>query len=76
MAHSGIHQLIYSRNRERILGANFIQVCEVYTHPSLPILLFYYHRIGQPFRVEHFLNNPSLLKLVHLLLNSLKILFR
>ena len=30
MAYNGIHQLIYLRHRERILGASFIQIYEVY----------------------------------------------
>ena len=76
MAYSGIHQLIYLRHKERILGASFIQVCEVYTYPPLHILLFHYHHIGQPFRVEHFLNSPSLLKFVHFLIDSIRMLFR
>ena len=76
MTYSGIHQLIYSRHRERILRASFIQICEVYTNLPLPILLLHYHCIGQLLRVEHFLNSPSLLKLVYFLLDSIRMLFR
>ena len=76
MAYSGIHQLIYSSHKERILGASFIQICEVHTHPPLPILLLHYHCISQPVRVDNFLNSPSLLKLVHLFLDSIRMLLR
>ena len=75
MAHSGIHQLVYSRHGKRVLGASFIQICEVHTYPPLPILLLHYHCISQPLRVENFLNGPSLLKLVHLYLDNIRMLF-
>ena len=76
MAYSGIHQLVYSRHGKRVLGAIFIQICEVHTYLSLLTLLLHYHCIGQSLGVENFLNSPSLLKLVHLLLDSVKMLFR
>ena len=61
---------------KRILGASFIQICKVHTHLPLLILLLHYHCIGQPLRVKHFLNSPSLLKLVYLLLDIIKMLLR
>ena len=75
VAHSGIHQLVYSRHGKRVFGASFIQICEVHTYPPLPILLLHYHCIGQSLRVENFLNSPNLFKLVHLLLDSIRMLF-
>ena len=76
MAHSGINQLVYMRHRKKVFEASFIQIYEVHTYPPLPILLFHYHYIGQPLWVENFLNSPSLLKLVHLLIDSIRMLFR
>ena len=71
MAYSGIHQLIYSRHREKILGASLVQVCEFYTYPPLPILLFHHHSVGQPFKVEHLLDSPRLLKYHHLVFDRI-----
>ena len=76
MAYSGIYQLVYSRHRKRVLGASFIQICEVHTYPPFTTLLLHYHCVGQPLKVENFLNSPSLLKLVHLLIDSARMLFR
>ena len=76
MAYSGIHQLVYSRHEKRVLGAGYIQIYEVHTNPPFPTLLLHNHCIGQPFRVENFLNSPNLLKLVHLLLDRDRMLFR
>ena len=76
MTYSDIHQLIYLRHRERILGASFIQICEVYTYPPLPILLFHYHRIGQPFRVKHLFNSLGQIKFDHFVLNSIKMVLK
>ena len=41
----------------------------------LPIFLFYHHGVGQPLEVEHFLNSPYLLKLSHLVTNSIRMIF-
>ena len=76
MPYSGIHLLVYSRHGERIFWAGFIQIYEVHTYSPLSIFLFHNHSIGQPFRVEHFFNNPSLFKLVHLFLDSIRMLLR
>ena len=76
MAYNGIHQLVYSRHGKMVLGASFIQIYEVHTYLLFSTLLLHYHCIGQPLRVENFLNNPSLLKLVHLFLNNVRMLFR
>ena len=46
MAHSGIHQLVYSRHEKRVFRASFIQIREVYTYLPFPILLIHYHCIG------------------------------
>ena len=76
MAYSGIHQLVYLRYGKRVPRACFIQICKVHTHPPLPILLLHYHYIDQTLRVEDFLNSSRLLKLVHLLPNSIRMLLR
>jgi len=76
MVYNGIHQLVYPRYRKMVLGVSFIQICEVHTYPPLPILLLHYHCIGQLLKVKHFLNSPILLKLVHLVLDSIRMLFR
>ena len=46
MAHSGINQLVYMRHGKKVFEASFIQICEVHTHLSFPILLLYYYSIG------------------------------
>ena len=76
MAHSNIHQLVYPRHGKRVFGARFVQMCEVHTHPPLSILFLYYHCIGQPLRVENFLNSLRLLKLIQLFLDNIIMLFR
>ena len=74
MAHGCIYQLIYLRHKEMIFWASFIQICEVYTDSPLSVLLLYHHSIGQPFRVKNLLNSPCLLKLHHLVPNSISVL--
>ena len=59
-----------------VFRAGFIQICEVHTYQPHPILLLYYYYIGQPLKVENFLNSLGLFKLVHLLLDSVRMLFR
>ena len=76
MAHSCIHQLVDSRHRERVLWAGFIQVCKVCTYAPFPSLHFYHYCISQPFRVEDFFNNPSLLELRHLVFDSIRVFLR
>ena len=46
------------------LWEKLIEISEVYTNLSLPILLFDYHNVSQPFRIENFLYRPSLFQLV------------
>ena len=52
MAYRCIDQLIYPRKGERIFRTDFVQVCEVYTYPSLPLFLFYHHSVGQSLRIK------------------------
>ena len=47
----GIHQLVYPQQREAILWAGLVQICEVHTHPPFPICLLYKDDVGQPVRV-------------------------
>ena len=75
MVYCCIYQLVYLRQRERIFWIGFVQVCEIYTHSPFSIFLFYHHGVGQPFGVEHFLNSPCLLKLPHLVSNSIRMIF-
>ena len=76
MTYSGIHQLVYPRHGKKVIGASFIQICKAHSYTPLPILLLHYHCIGQLLKVENLLNSPNLLKLVHLLLYSIKILLK
>ena len=43
MAYRCVNQLIYPRKGEMIFRIGFIQICEVYTHPPLAVLLFYHY---------------------------------
>ena len=74
MAYCCIYQLVYSRHGEGVFWTSFIQVCEIYTHLPLPIFLLHHHSVGQPLRVKHLLNGPSLFKLCHLILDIIKML--
>ena len=46
MAYRYVHQLVYPRKKEKIFRTSFVQVCEVYAHSPLSVLLFYYHNVG------------------------------
>ena len=46
MTYSCIHQLIYPGKGERIFWTGFVQICEVHTYPSLPVLLLYHYDVG------------------------------
>ena len=75
MAYHCIYQLVYSRQGEGVFWTGFVQVRKVYTHPPLLTFLFYYHDVGQLFKVEYLLDSPHLLKLHHLVSNSVKMIF-
>ena len=47
MACCGIHHLIYPQQREAILWAGLIQVCEVYAYLPFPVCLPYEDDVGQ-----------------------------
>ena len=63
VSHGRIHQLVDLRHGKWILGASLIEIREVDAHPPFSRLLFYYYRIGQPLRIENFLDSPSLFEL-------------
>jgi len=45
------------------------------THPRMAHSGIH-HCIGQPLKMENFLNSPSLFKLIHLLLDNIRMLFK
>ena len=71
ITYSCIHQLVYSRHRERVFGTSLIEICEIYTHTPLPSLLLHHHRVSQPLRVKHLFNSPCLFKFCYLIFDSL-----
>ena len=71
MTHRCIYGLVYLRHREEIFWASLIQIYEVHTHSPFSVLLLHHHSTGQPFRVEHFLDSPCLLKFYHPISNSI-----
>ena len=75
MAYRCIKQLVYSRQGEGIFWTGFVQVCKVYTHPPFPTFLFYYHGVGQPFRIKYLLDSPHLLKFHHLVSDNIRMIF-
>ena len=76
MAYRCVDQLIYPSKGERIFRTGFIQICEVYTHPLLTVLLFYHHGVGQPLGIKNLLDSPCSLKFSYLLFNSFIMIFR
>ena len=76
MTYSGIHQLVDPRHGEMVFRTCSVQICEVHTYPSLSFFLLHHHSIGQPFRVKHFFNCPSLLKFHHLVFDGVRMILR
>ena len=74
MACCCVYQLVYPRHGERVLGACFVQVREVYTNSSLSTFLLDYHGVGQPFKVKNLFDNPCMLKLHHLVSDCVNML--
>ena len=75
MAHCCIHQLINLRNGIRVLRANLLQICEIYTHTPLFVLLLHYHSVRQLLRVKNLLDCPNLFQLVYFYPYCLNTLF-
>ena len=46
MSYRGIHQLVNSRNGERALWADFVQVHKIQTYSPLPVFLFNHYCVG------------------------------
>ena len=70
----GVYQLVYPWNKEWIFRTSFIEISEVHTNLALPILLFYYHNVSQPFWIENFVYCPSLFQLVDFSFTALEYL--
>ena len=51
-----VYEEVNTREWVAVLGARFVQVSEVYTHPPLAIRFFDHHYIGQPFRIIYLSN--------------------
>ena len=64
VSEGGIYQLVYPWDREGVFRTGLIEISEVHTNPPLPIILFYYHSVSQPLRIENLLYCPSLFQLV------------
>jgi hypothetical protein len=64
--HNRIYDLINPWERKRNFGTCFIQTGVTYTHPPLPILFLNQYRVGQPRRVEKFLDESGLEELPQL----------
>ena len=74
MIYRRIHQLIYSRHRERVFGISLIEICKVYTHVPLPRFLFHHHCISQSLRIKHLFDSPYLLEFCYLIFDGFCIL--
>ena len=51
------------REKVAILGARLVQVCKVYAHPPLFVVLFDHHHVGQPVGIVEFSNEVCILQL-------------
>ena len=65
------NNLIYTRQREVIFQACFVEVRVVFTYPPLTALLWNHHYIDQPLEVLYLSNKTCSHKIVHLCLNNL-----
>ena len=74
MTYHRIHQLIYPRHRERVLGTSLIEICKVHTHTSFSYFLFHHYCVSQPLRIKHLFESPCLLEFCYLILDSLYML--
>ena len=72
MADSSIHQLVNPRHRKRIFQTSSVQIREIHAHSPFSVLFPHYHSIGQPFRIEDLFDSPRLLKLHHLISDSIR----
>ena len=61
-----VHKLVNPGQREAILPAGVIQICEVDAHSPFPVCLFYHDDFGQPLRIVDFPDEVSSEQLVHL----------
>ena len=61
-----VHKLVNPKQREAVLRAGVIQICEVDAYSLFPICLFDYDDVGQPLRIVDFPDEVSNEQLVHL----------
>ena len=61
-----VHKLVNPKQREAVLRAGVIKICEVDAHSLFPICLFDYDDVGQPLRIVDFPDEVSSEQLVHL----------
>ena len=54
----GVDRLIDPGKREWVLWAGLVQVGEIDADSPLPVLLFDQDRVGQPFRVKRYPDEP------------------
>lgn len=57
--------------REQILWVCFVEVGEVDVHPILPVLLSYYHDIGEPIGIFHLDQRTDVDELLDFFINDL-----
>ena len=61
-----VHKLVNPGQREVVLRAGTIQICEVDAHSPFPVCLFDHDNVGQPLRIVDFPDEVSSVQLVHL----------
>ena len=71
MTYRRIHQLIYPRHKERVIGTSLIKICKVHTHMPLSCFLFHHYCVSQPLRIKHIFDSPCLLEFCDLILDNL-----
>jgi hypothetical protein len=62
----GVHNLIYTREWIRVFWTCLVKIGVVDAHPKLPVGLWDYNRVGQPYRMVDLLDEASLQQLADL----------
>lgn len=70
MARCRIYQLVDSGKQIAIFWTGFIQIYEVYTHPSFFASFLHQYNIDQPIRIVDFSNEPCIDQLLYFLDDS------
>ena len=76
IADCGVYQLIDFGHGEWIFRVSFIQICEINTYSSLPILFLDHYSVCQLFGIEDLLDSPYLFEFRHFLTDCFCMLFR